>query len=124
MFEDNSVPLSEFLVLLRFVSTNVGAIGCGKSLIRSMSTACELTVTKGELLSMQGVENIRDAQWGVFVNVTRASGTGNTFKTMCAKLETASKKTMYRWKSICGWLTVQTAGGGDVRRCKGNLLGS
>ena len=33
---------------------------------------------------MQGDAIVRDAERGVFVNGARASGTGNTFKTMCA----------------------------------------
>lgn len=86
------MPFSELIVLLRLVSNNVGAIGFGKSLLRSMSTACELAVAEDELSSMQGIVIIRDAERGVFVNVARASGAGNTFKTVCAKLETASKK--------------------------------
>ena len=92
VFEDNVVPMSELIVLLRLVSNNVGAIGFGKLLLLSMSNACKLAVTEDELSSMQGVAIVRDAERGVFVNVARASGAGNTFKTVCAKLETASKK--------------------------------
>jgi hypothetical protein len=91
-FEDNIVPMSELVVLLRLVTGNVGAIGYGKSLLRSMSAACELAVTEDELSPMQGVAIVRDTQRGAFVNVAKASGTDNTFKTMAAKLETAAKK--------------------------------
>ena len=64
----------------------------GKSLLRSMSSACELSVAKDELSLMQGVAIVRDTQRGVFVSIAKASGTDATFKTVCSKLEAASKK--------------------------------
>ena len=70
---------------------NVGAIGYDRSLLRSMSTVCKLAVTQDELASMQGVAILRYTQWGVFVNVAKASGTDTIFKTMASKLGTAPK---------------------------------
>jgi hypothetical protein len=90
-FEDNVVPISELIVLSELVSANVGAISFGRSLLRSMSGACELSAVDDELSSMQGVAVVRDKQRGVFVNVVKASGTGHTFKTMHSKLEAASR---------------------------------
>ena len=90
-FEDNVVPISELIVLSELVSANVGAISFGRSLLRSMSGACELSAVDDELSSMQGVAVVRDKQRGVFVNVVKASGTDHTFKTMHSKLEAASR---------------------------------
>ena len=90
-FEDNIVPMSELFALLRLVTGNAGAIGYGNSLLRSMSAACALAVTEGELSSMQRVAIVRDAQQGAVINVVKASGTSVTFKKMAAKLKTAAK---------------------------------
>ena len=56
------MPMSELIVLLRLVSANVGTIGYGKLLQRSMSIACKLAVTEDKLSSMQGVAIVRDTQ--------------------------------------------------------------
>ena len=60
-------------------------------LLRSMSAACKLAVTENELSSMQGIAILQDTQRGVFVNVAKASGTDNTFKTMASTLKTTAK---------------------------------
>ena len=57
-----------------------------------MSSACELSVAKDELSLMQGVAIVQDTQRGVFVNIAKASGMDAMFKTVCSKLEAASKK--------------------------------
>lgn len=88
-FKDNDVRMAELIVLLWLVAANVGAIGCGKLLLRSMSSACKLDVTEGKMPLMQGVVIVRDAQQCVFVGIARSNSTGNTFSTMCVRLETS-----------------------------------
>ena len=66
------------------MTESVGAIGYGKLLLRSMSAACKLAVTENELSSMQGIAILQGTQRGVFVNVSKASGTDNTAKNQTA----------------------------------------
>ena len=94
-FEDNVQPIAELIVLLRLVSVNVGATKYGKSLLRSMSAACDLSVSDVSLL--QGVMIVRDWQRGVYVNVVKASGTDSsgtniTFEKVHSDMVKASKK--------------------------------
>ena len=55
VFEDNIVPMSELIVLLRLVTGNTRAIVYRNLLLWSMSAACKLVVTKDTLLTMQEV---------------------------------------------------------------------
>ena len=89
-FEDNIQPIAELVVLLNLVSPNVGGIRFGKSLLRSMSSARELSVADVSL--MQGVAVVRDSQRGVYVDVAKASGTDETFEKVLLKMKAASKK--------------------------------
>ena len=90
-FEDNIVRISELVVLLELVSTNVGAVGFGKSLLRAMSSECNISAADDDVSSMQGVAVVRDKQRGVFVNVVKAGGTSQDFKSVLSKLEGASR---------------------------------
>ena len=51
-FEDNILPISELIVLLRLVCKNVGAIVYGKLLLQLMSSAEEFSATDDEMSSM------------------------------------------------------------------------
>ena len=70
-FEYNMVSMSELVVLLWLTTGDVGAIGYGKLLLRSMSAACKLAVAKDELSPMQGVAILRDNQRGVYLPTLR-----------------------------------------------------
>ena len=77
------------------MSVNVGATKHGKSLLRSMSAARDLSVSDVSLL--QGVMIVRDWQRGVYVNVVKASGTDSsgtniTFEKVHSDMVKASKK--------------------------------
>ena len=76
---------------MKIVSTNIGAIRHRKALVQSMSSVCNCSAVDDKLSSMQRVAIVQDKQEGVFVNIVKASGTDQTFKTVYSKLETASK---------------------------------
>jgi hypothetical protein len=67
--EDNIVLISERIILMQLVSSSVGAISYGKSLLRSLSSAYKVSVIEDELSSMSGIAIVPDTQHGVFVNV-------------------------------------------------------
>jgi hypothetical protein len=92
VLEDNTVLISELIVLIQLLSSSVGVISYGKLILRLMSSACEVSLIKDELSSMSGIAIVQDTQRGVFVNVIKTNGAENSFGSLHSKLEAASKK--------------------------------
>ena len=60
-FKDGMVHMSELIILLWFVTGNIGAVGHEQLLTRLFPVVYKLTVTKNELSLIQGVAIIQGA---------------------------------------------------------------